>query len=159
MSFVTTDLCDAHPGLRVLSPRLRNFGGRVRFCGEVLALACLDDNSLVRETLQQPGRERVLVVDGQASMECALLGDQLGDLGVRQGWSGIVIWGCVRDTAALSQLDLGVRALAAHPRKSVKRGQGHYPASLWIDGVQVDAGAFLYADEDGIVIAPEPISA
>lgn len=154
-SWATTDLCDRHPdALAVAAPVFRSFGGRRRFDGVIATVRCFEDNSLVRERLAEPGAGRVLVVDGGGSLRCALVGDQLGALGVASGWSGVVVWGCVRDAVALSALDLGVLALAAHPLRSVKRGQGERDVVVAFAGVSFRPGGQLYADEDGVVVAP-----
>ena len=113
--------------------------------------------SLVREWLSKPGEGRVLVVDGGGSTRCALLGDQLGALAVKNGWSGLLIHGCVRDAEELGKLDLGVRALAGCPRKSIKRGEGRIDVAVSFAGITIQPGAFLYADADGILVAEGPI--
>jgi regulator of ribonuclease activity A len=154
-NWATVDLCDRHADtLAIVAPALRSFGGRRRFHGAIATVRCFEDNSLVRERLAEPGDGRVLVVDGGASMKCALVGDKLGELGVASGWSGIVVWGCVRDSAALGALDFGVLALALHPLRSVKRGSGESEVSVSFGGVTFRPGAHLYADEDGVVVAP-----
>jgi regulator of ribonuclease activity A len=157
MSFKTTDLCDAHEDLQVAEPVLRHFGGRARFSGPISTLSVFEDNALVRAALEEPGAGRVLVVDGGGSLRCALLGDQLGELAVRNGWAGVVVHGCVRDTAELGALDLGVMALAPHPRRSVKRGEGERDAPLRFAGLQIVPGQQLYADEDGLIVADGPL--
>jgi regulator of ribonuclease activity A len=157
MSFKTTDLSDAHEGLQVAEPVLRHFGGRARFSGPVTTLRVFEDNALVRAALEEPGAGRVLVVDGGGSLRCALLGDQLGELAVRNGWAGVVIHGCVRDTAELAALDLGVMALAPHPRRSVKRGEGERDLTLQFAGLSIAPGQQLYADEDGLIVADGPL--
>jgi regulator of ribonuclease activity A len=150
----TTDLCDAHPDqLAIAAPILRPFGGLRRFHGAIATLRCFEDNSLVRDILAGPGDGRVLVVDGAGSMKCALLGDQLAALAVRSGWRGVVVHGCVRDTAALAAMELGVLALAAHPLKSVKRGVGERDVIVAFAGVAFVPGGMVYADEDGLVVS------
>ena len=156
--WATADLCDDHAAeVAVAAPLLRSFGGRRRFAGTIATIRCFEDNSLVRERLAEPGGGRVLVVDGGGSLKCALVGDQLGVLGVKNGWAGIVVNGCVRDTAALGGMDLGVLALAAHPLKSVKRGAGERDVVVGFAGVAFRPGAHLYADEDGLVVAPHAL--
>ncbi|MBX7168221.1 MAG: ribonuclease E activity regulator RraA [Pirellulales bacterium] len=156
--FATADLSDEFGDeVQVAAPLLVDFGGRRRFCGLVATVRCPEDNSLVRAALETPGAGRVLVVDGLGSRRVALLGDQLGELAVRNGWSGVVVYGCVRDTAALAQLDLGVKALAAQPRKSLKRNHGDREVTVSFAGVTIAPGAWLYADEDGILVAPRPL--
>jgi len=158
MDFLTTDLCDAHPEeIDVLAPFFQRFGGAARFCGPIATLKVFEDNALVRTVLSEPGLGRVLVVDGGGSLRCALLGDQLGALAVENGWAGIVVNGAIRDSVALGQLPLGVRALATHPLKSIKRGEGQRDLTLQFSGVRMHPGDWLYADEDGVIISPTPL--
>jgi regulator of ribonuclease activity A len=153
--WATSDLCDAHPdAVAVAAPGLARFGGRRRFCGPIATLRCFEDNSLVRTMLGESGAGRVLVVDGAGSMRCALMGDQIGALALCNGWSGIVVWGCVRDTDVLRAMDLGVLALAAHPLKSVKRGAGERDVAVSFANVTFRPGHYLYADADGLIVAP-----
>lgn len=107
--------------------------------------------------LSEPGEGRVLVVDGGGSRRCALVGDQLGALAVRNGWAGIVVYGCIRDSVALGLLPLGVRALATHPLKSVKNGVGERELAVTFDGATFRPGDWLYADEDGVITSPDPL--
>ncbi|MDY6942739.1 MAG: ribonuclease E activity regulator RraA [Pseudomonadota bacterium] len=159
MSLATTDLCDAYSDqLQVVEPLFRDFGGRVHFHGAIATLKVFEDNSLVRRALETPGEERVLVVDGGGSLRCALLGDQLGELAVENGWAGIVVYGCIRDSDAIGQLDLGVKAITTHPLKSVKRGGGQENIDVRFLGVTFRPGAWLYADADGIVVSDGALS-
>ncbi len=150
----TADLSDAHPEAQVCAPIFRDFGGRHAFHGSIATVKVFEDNALVRATLETPGKGRVLVVDGGGSLRCALVGGMLGELAVRNGWAGIVVYGCVRDTVELAGQDVGVKALAANPRKSEKglhSGQGE--RAVEFAGVRFRPGAWLYADEDGMVVA------
>jgi regulator of ribonuclease activity A len=153
MDLKTTDLSDAYPEVQVGEPLLRHFGGRRAFGGPIETLKLFEDNALVRSLLEEAGDGRVLVVDGGGSLRCALLGDQLAALAVANGWAGVVVHGCVRDTAELAMLDLGVLALAPHPRRSVKRGEGERGGTLHFAGLTLARGHFLYADEDGVIVA------
>ncbi len=154
--FRTADLCDAH-AVEVLEPLFRDFGGAARFSGPVATVRVYEDNVLVREVLESPGAGRVLVVDGGGSLYCALLGDRLAQLACDNGWSGVVVNGCVRDTAQLAAIPIGIRALAAHPRKSGKQGEGEQNMILRMAGTGISPGQYLYADEDGVIIAPQPL--
>ncbi|MBX9347970.1 ribonuclease E activity regulator RraA [Chromobacterium piscinae] len=159
MSLATTDLCDAFDAeIQVLDPIFQSFGGNVRFHGPIATLKLFEDNSLVRETLGEAGNGRVLAVDGGGSRRCALLGDQLGELAVKNGWAGLVIDGCVRDSAALAELPLGVKALAAHPRKSVKLESGQRDIAVRIGGCELRPGQWLYADEDGVIVSARQLA-
>lgn len=154
MSYATTDLSDAHPQAQVCDPIFRDFGGRSAFHGPIQTLKIFEDNALVRATLETPGEGRVLVVDGGGSLRCALVGGNLGVLAVRNQWAGLVVYGCVRDLAELGAQALGVKALAAHPRKSEKGlHSGHLGRVVEFAGVRFTPGAWLYADADGILVA------
>jgi regulator of ribonuclease activity A len=154
MSLATSDLCDAHAGkVCVAAPILRSYGGKTAFHGRIATLKLYEDNGLVRQTLDTPGADRVLVIDGGGSLRCALLGDQLAGLAVRNGWAGIVIWGCIRDSAAIGQMDLGVFALATHPQKTVKKNLGDTGVTVNFAGIDFVPGDWLYADTDGLIVS------
>lgn len=155
MTISTADLTDLHAGggLRVLAPIFRIYGGRRDFAGRVSTVKCFEDNSLVRDALETPGEGRVLVVDGGGSLNCALLGDLLAAKARANAWSGLVVYGCVRDVAVLETIDLGVRALASHPLKSVKRGVGERDVEVEFAGARLAPGDYVYADADGILVS------
>ena len=164
LSFATCDLCDAHKNdssgaFRVLPPVFRDFGGTRKFSGPVVTVKCFEDNSLVKAAVDSPGQGRVLVVDGGASMRRALLGGNLGATAAKNGWSGVVIDGCVRDVAELAQCGTGIRALAAMPLPTEKRQEGQRDAAVQIQGVWVRPGDWLYADDDGMVVMVSPLIA
>lgn len=154
MEIQTADLCDTHEGkLRVVSPMFRSYGGRAAFGGPIATLKVFEDNSLVRTALESRGDGRVLVIDGGASMRCALVGDQLALLGVKNGWTGVIVYGCIRDSRAIGAMELGVFALGTHPQKSIKKGVGDADIPVTFGGVKFVPGNFIYADEDGVVVS------
>ncbi|MDO8931157.1 MAG: ribonuclease E activity regulator RraA [Rhodocyclaceae bacterium] len=154
MDFLTTDLCDAHEGkVRVVAPMFRSYGGRQAFCGVVATLKLFEDNGLVRQALESAGNGRVLVIDGGGSLRRALVGDQLAALGVKNGWSGIVAYGCIRDSRAIGAMDIGVLALATHPQKTLKKNEGDRDIPVVFGGVTFNPGDWLYADEDGVIVS------
>ena len=162
MSFTTPDLCDANEAaightLRVVTPMFKAYGGRARFCGRIHTLKIFEDNSLVRKALGQPGQGKVLVVDGGGSLRCALVGDQIAELAVKNQWAGIVVYGCIRDSVAINGLPLGVRAIDTHPLKSIKKGAGDCEIAVTFGGVTFTPGEWLYADEDGVIVSATPL--
>ncbi len=150
----TPDLCDAHAGdVQIATPLLRSFGGKAGYFGRIATVRCLEDNSKVRKLLEQPGEDRVLVVDGGGSLMCALLGDALATIALANRWRGVIVHGCVRDVQVLGELPLGVHALAAHPRKSDKRDLGEVDVEVAFAGVRFVPGQWVFADSNGIVVA------
>jgi regulator of ribonuclease activity A len=154
----TADLSDSYPDAAIAEPGILDFGGTPRFAGPIRTVRCFEDNTLVRAALEEPGEGAVLVVDGGGSLRCALLGDNLAALAIDNGWGGVVVNGCVRDTADLAGMDLGVRALAAHPRRSEKRGEGERNIAVSFLGVRFRPGHWLYADADGVVVVAHRVS-
>jgi regulator of ribonuclease activity A len=118
----------------------------------VRTVRCHEDNALVKRVLAERGDGCVLVVDGGGSIHTALLGDLIASSAVANAWSGVVIHGAVRDTAVLGQLDLGIKALGANPRKSAKTGAGEVDIEVLFGGVSFHPGRRLWSDGDGIVV-------
>ena len=150
---LTPDLCDAHPDLQVLEPMLSSYGGSSAFGGQIVTVKCFEDNSLVKEQLGQPGHGKVLVVDGGGSLRRALLGDLIAASAAKNGWEGVVIYGCVRDVCQLAEVDLGVQALAAMPLKTERKGIGEFNIPVTFGGVTFRPGEYVYADDNGVVVS------
>ena len=150
----TCDLCDAFEDrVRVLQLPLRDYGGRIAFAGIVSTVKALEDNSRVRDAVAEPGNGRVLVIDGGGSLRRSMLGDMLAEKAVANGWSGVLVHGAIRDSAAIGKLDLGVKALATCPLKTDKRDQGLRDVTVEFGGLVIRPGDWLAADEDGVVLA------
>ena len=153
MTWTTPDLCDQFPDVQVAEPVFRNFGGQERFAGPAETVKCLNENSRVRELAMTPGEGRMIVVDGGGSLRRALLGDLIAGNAVKNGWSGFVIFGCVRDVEVLATLPLGVQALASHPMKTDRRDLGEVDVPVSFAGVSVTPGDWIYADANGVLVA------
>ena len=162
--FVTCDLLDDNEDkdLQVVSPSIdgksfKTYGARKSFGGQVVSVKCFEDNSRVKELLATDGTAKVLVVDGGASMRCALMGDLIAESAVKNNWNGVIIYGCVRDVDAIAELDLGGHALASIPQKSNRKGIGEVDVPLYFGGVSFKSGEYVYADNNGIVVSKEKL--
>jgi regulator of ribonuclease activity A len=156
MALATTDLCDEHPEAQVCEPVFLSWGGRPDFSGPITTLKVFEDNSMVREAVGEPGEGRVLVVDGGGSLRCSLFGGNLAVAAAENGWAGVVVHGAVRDVDEIDAQPIGVRALAAFPRRSERglhSGQAGIP--VLFAGVIFREGEWLLADRDGVVILPQ----
>ena len=154
MKWSTPDLCDAHSEeLCVAAPIFRDFGGEPKFAGPAETIKCFEDNSLVAELVDTEGYGRVLVVDGGGSMRCGLFGDNLAMKAIDHGWSGVVVFGCIRDADVMGTLPIGVKALGVHPLKSVKQGAGERSVPLRFADADWRADDYVYADLNGVIIA------
>ena len=154
MSPLTADLVDAHAELlRGCHAQFRSYGGRARFHGPVRTIQCFEDNVLVKQTLSTPGNGAVLVVDGGASLRCCVLGDFIAELGQKNDWAGMIVWGAVRDSVALAKLNFGLKALGTSPFRPRKTGAGQVDVPVAFGEASFRLGDWVYADEDGIVIS------
>jgi regulator of ribonuclease activity A len=143
--------------IRICSAQFRRYGRVLRFYGPVRTIKTFRDNALIKATLSDPGSGSVLVIDGAASLESAMVGDLIAGLALRNGWRGLVIWGAVRDSVALAQLDLGIKALGTNPGKSGKNSVGQIDVPVEIGGAAFRPGDWLYSDEDGIVVSDQQL--
>ena len=164
VAFVTCDLLDDHPDLdiQVVIPSLdgkffKSFGARKSFGGQIVTVKCFEDNSRVKELLATDGAGKVLVVDGGASMRCALMGDMIAESAVKNNWNGVIIYGCVRDVDAIAELDLGVHALASIPQKSNRKGVGEVDILINFGNVSFNSGEYVYADNNGIIVSKQKL--
>ncbi|PCI19559.1 MAG: ribonuclease activity regulator protein RraA [Piscirickettsiaceae bacterium] len=154
MTFKTADLCDNYSDeLQVVAPLFQSFGGNSRFEGTIQTVKIFEDNVLVREMLSEKVKGDVLVVDGGGSLRCALLGDMLAEMGYKNGWAGVVVYGCIRDSFDINNMPIGVRAIQTNPLKSIKKGWGDKNIPITFAGATFTPGEFLYADEDGIILS------
>jgi len=158
MTFKTADLSDANEGkLQVAQPGLRDFGGNSRFHGEMVTIKAEGDFSRVREQVNLPGNGKVLVIDNAAALDCAMLGDLLAAAAVKNGWSGVIINGCIRDAADIAPMQIGVKALAANPLRGARQDRGEVNVEVEFLGAVFRPGEYLYGDEDGILLSPVPL--
>ena len=156
-SFSTPDLSDATPEARALELQFVNYGAVRRFSGQVVTIKCHEDNSLVKACVEEPGKGRVIVVDGGGSMRRSLLGDMLAEKAAAQGWAGLVINGVIRDVDEIGATALGVQALGTCPVKTEKLGMGQRDIRVTIGAVDIDPGDYLYADNNGVLVSKVPL--
>jgi regulator of ribonuclease activity A len=153
----TADVLDEHEEAAITCEvQFRDFGGELEFAGPIETVCCVDDNVLLRACLTEPGKGRVLVVDGSGSYRRALVGDNVARRAAEAGWAGLVINGCVRDSNALSGLPIGIKALGTSPRRPKKFGTGERNITVVFGGALFEPGSFLYGDSDGIAVVALP---
>jgi regulator of ribonuclease activity A len=150
----TADLCDTHGELaRIATHAFHDFGGVPAFHGEIATLLVSDDYRPVRDALEAPGGDRVLVVDAGGAVTRAILGDRLLTIAANNGWAGVVINGAVRDTAVTKRIAVGLRALGTSPQRGESGAPHDSMVPVTFAGIRFVPGEWLYADEDGIIVA------
>ncbi|WP_144941220.1 ribonuclease E activity regulator RraA [Kocuria salsicia] len=153
MSISTCDLYDERGDeLQSVTTQFISVGGVHQFTGPIRTVRCFESNVDAKKLVATPGDGAVLVVDGQGSMNCALLGDNVARTAMENGWAGLVINAPVRDRVELGTLQIGVKALGTNPRKSSPNDFGETDVILNFGGVTFRPGKTLWADEDGILV-------
>lgn len=160
MSFSTADLYDANEGkVHVALPLFHSYGQKKQFSGQIYTIKCFEDNTPVGETLRnENGKGKVLVIDGEGSLRCALLGDLLAAAAIKNEWEGIIIFGCLRDSAVVNTMSIGIKALNTNPTKSVKKFPGVKQETVNFANVFFVPDHYIYCDEDGILISEHKLT-
>jgi len=155
--FSTPDLSDESPEAQAIALSLFNYGQVSCFSGLAVTIKCHEDNSLVKAAVQEPGEGRVIVVDGGGSRRRALLGDMLAEAAAKNGWSGLVINGVIRDVDEIRQTAVGVQALGCCPIKTEKLGVGQRDIVVQMGGTTIAPGDYIYADNNGVLVSKKPL--
>ena len=161
MTFTTANLCDAHSReyhFQIVEPLFLSYGANPVFCGQITTLKTFEDNVLVRTVLEEKVQNRVLVIDGGGSHRWAVLDSGLAKIAIDNGWQGIVVYGCIRDSAMMANLPIGIRALHTHPLLSHKKDHGDRDLLVSFAGVNFKNNHYLYADMDGIIVSATMLS-
>jgi regulator of ribonuclease activity A len=161
MTFTTSGLCDAYSestNFQIAEPLFRQYGAYTSFFGQITTLKVFEDNFMIRSILEEKVKDRVLVIDGGGSHRCALVDVKLATLAVDNGWNGLILYGCIRDSELLAKLPIGIRALHAHPLQCHNKNLGDRDLSVTFAGVNFKKDHFLYADADGIIVSGTMLS-
>lgn len=154
----TTDLCDEfEKELQICRQSFQSYGKKEQFYGKIATVKVKDDNVLVKEGLQTLPEGTVLVVDGGASKNCALLGDNLAAIGEERNLAGIIVNGYVRDSSELKNINIGIVALGTMPNRSVKEGKGERNILLQFGEIEWKPNEYVYVDEDGIIVSDKSL--
>lgn len=158
MEYNTSALCDIYSEqVDVVEPMFSNFGGRASFSGQITTVKCFEDNGLIRETLEQDGIGRVLLIDGGGSLRRALVDAEVAALAEENEWEGVVVYGCVREVDELEEMNIGIQAIASIPAGSPTTGTGDTDVPVNFGGVTFLPEDYLYADNTGVILSQEPL--
>ncbi|MCF7988035.1 MAG: ribonuclease E activity regulator RraA [Methylovulum sp.] len=156
LTFSTAALCDAYAStknIQIAEPIFQSYGAKPDFSGQISTLKIFENDTLLINTLEESGQNRVLVVDGGGSHHCALIDAELARCALNKGWQGLVVYGCIRDASQINQLPIGIRALHTYPLKTQKKNHGDRDILVSFAGINFRKDHFLYADADGIIVS------
>lgn len=143
--------------VRVAPAGVRSLRAKTRLAGRVLPVRHYGSVDIFLEamTAAQPGD--VLVIDNQGRSDEACVGDLIALEARAHGIAGMIVWGLHRDTADLVEIGLPVFSYGAYPfgpqRLDVREPEALHSARL--GGFAVTNADVVFADEDGVLFAPE----
>jgi len=146
-------LCDADKGLPVVDPAVRAMVPDVRMAGPALTVVAPGDHLPVFSALDAASPGDVLVI-ATGGAPVAVAGELFATEAKRRGVVGIVIDGYCRDVHGLRALGLPVFARGTTPRSGTTVARTTLGGRIDCGGVPVAAGDIVFADDDGVVIAP-----
>jgi regulator of RNase E activity RraA len=146
-------LCDGDKALPVVDPAIRAMVPDVRTAGPALTVVAEDDHLPVFSALAdaRPGEVLVVVTHGR---RLAVLGELFATEARRRGLAGVVIDGFCRDLQGLRRVGLPVFARGTIPMSGSTVARTALREPVTCGGVAVAPGALVFADDDGVVIAP-----
>ena len=154
--FNTADICDENDDIQIAEPIFKSYGGNKKFYGKIRTVTAIEDNSFVKNLIEEKVDGDVMVIDGKGSTKCALLGDNLAMKAFENGWQGFVINGCIRDSDIINKISIGIKAINTVPIKSIKKNVGDYSKNLNFANVDFKEGEYVYSDSDGVIILKKP---
>ncbi len=98
----------------------------------------------------------MIVVDARGDMDSGIFGEMMLTFFAGRGGQGVVVDGCIRDSAHARKLDLGIWARGATPNYHAQTNIVPYAVNVPIacGGTFVMPGDLIVADDDGAVVVP-----
>lgn len=139
--------------LRLMGPRMRGIATGQRAVGQaVTAYNYPGDNLMIHAALNVAQRGDMLILVNGGVPQGALWGDVAATFAKEKGIAGIVADGPVRDTDALRQIGCKVWSTIVSPAHPEKRGPGSVNIPVVCEGVRVEPGDIVAADDDGVLV-------
>ena len=114
------------------------------------------DNLLFHKALDMAQPGDVIVLANKGSLSRSLCGEIMSTYAKSRGLAGIIIDGCVRDSAVLREFDSPVYAKGVTPNGPDKNGPGEMNFPVSFAGIIINPGDIIVGDADGLlVIRPE----
>jgi RraA family protein len=112
------------------------------------------DNLMVHKALDMLLPGDALVIDAGGDTTNAILGEIIMHIAIKNGATGIVVDGAIRDAAAFSEAGFPCFARGASHRGPYKDGPGEINAPVTVGGAIVNPGDVVVGDADGVVVVP-----
>lgn len=141
--------------------RITGGGTRIRPMGKAgmvgIALAVKTapgDNLMVHKAISMAKPGEIIVIDAGGDVTNSILGERMVTVAHERGVAGLIINGAIRDLATLSVHAMPVFAAGVTHRGPYRKGPGEINYPIAIDGMVIESGDLIVADEDGFLCVP-----
>ena len=136
-----------------VDPRIKPLSRGIRLLGPAITVECHPkDNLMLHKALQIAQKGDVLVASTQGYVEAGYWGGLMSGSAVARQLGGLVIDGCVRDSAEVIELGFPVFCRGTCIRGTVKGTLGRVNHPIIFGEVIVNPGDLVLGDDDGLVI-------
>jgi len=151
----TTQIADSGAPVGVVGPGLSRLAGGAEMCGPAVTVWTKPGDILfVLKAVDFVTPGDVLLIDGGARVDAAVIGDIVGKALADLGCVGLVVDGAIRDVDGIDEVGLPAFARGAHPATGSNNGPGAINVPVQCGGVTVSPGDVVRADGSGVVVVP-----
>ena len=143
--------------LRVAPTGIRSvLGNKVRVAGYALPVQHYGSVDIFLEAMGNAKQGDVLVVDNQKRMDEGCIGDLAALEAKACGLSGMVVWGCHRDTEELAAIEFPIFSYGAYPAGPTRLDSPPPDALTFarVGDFKVWEQDVVFADDDGVLFTP-----
>jgi 4-hydroxy-4-methyl-2-oxoglutarate aldolase len=142
-------------GGRPTAPRLKPVWSGAQIAAPAYTVRCAPaDNLAIHLAVTLAPAGSVLVVDASGEPERGYWGEVLTTGAETRGIAGLVIDGCVRDSAALEAHGFPVFSAGIALRGAVKVDGGSVGGPVMVAGAEIATGDWVVGDRDGVCAVP-----
>ena len=151
--FAASILADVAGRRGTVDGRIRPLSTATRLCGPAFTIEIRPgDNLMIHAAMAMAKPGDILVVDGKADRNCALMGSIMLTACKKLGLGGVVLDAAHRDTEELLALGFPVYSVGSNPNGPTKYVPGRINWPISCGGVAVSPGDLVVGDADGVVV-------
>ena len=151
--FAASILADVAGRRGTVDGRIRALSHSTRLCGPAFTIEIRPgDNLMIHAAMAMARPGDILVVDGKADRNCALMGSIMLNACKKLGLGGVVLDAAHRDTEELLALGFPVYSVGSNPNGPTKYVPGRINWPISCGGVAISPGDLVVGDADGVVV-------
>jgi regulator of RNase E activity RraA len=152
-TFAASILADVAGRRGTVDGRIQPLSRTTRLAGPAFTIEIRPgDNLMIHAAMAMAKPGDILVIDGKADRNCALMGSIMLNACKKLGLGGVVLDGAHRDTEELLALGFPVYSVGSNPNGPTKYVPGRINWPISCGGVAVSPGDLVVGDGDGVVV-------